>query len=66
MRTTRSIFAKVCGSAIGAAGLLQALTCDVQYPPDNTDCIRTYGVCIARPKLPTTLGEMFVGEADLE
>ena len=47
MKTTNRVFVKLCGSAVGAAGVLQVGTCNVQFPPDNTECIPNFGVCIA-------------------
>ena len=50
MRAKSRILLKIAGLGLGAATLLQAGgSCNVQFPPDNTDCLRYMGVCIALP-----------------
>jgi hypothetical protein len=62
MTARNRILWKVCGSALGAGTLLQSTNCNVQYPPDNTECIPYFGICFALPKEVAALDDAFAGE----
>ena len=54
---------KICATALGAGTLMQTTNCNVQYPPDNTECIPYFGVCIAFAKEAPVPDDGFTGDA---
>ena len=65
MSTTKRLLLKVCGT-VGGAAVLQVSSCNVQYPPDNTDCSTYGGICIAIPKEADFFDGSFVEETFLD